>query len=516
MKKNRIAFTIVFILAFDWTGLFAGELEWGDVGAQNRDIRAVLINPYNPALKFCAAKNQVLATMDNGKNWKKVLSVKGENNLINFLSFYPLNNNNLYAATQAGLYYSNNQGNSWQKIFRGKNYLENDCTTLKILPDCLYLGTKAGLFLSRDNGRKWEKASGKLRQARVVSIAAVLKEPNIIYAACVEGIFQSKDAGNSWERIFVAKKSQEAAKEEAEDSQLEEAEKSSELKFLTLDPVNPDYLYLAADSGIYQSQDKGRAWEKLSDYGLLDKEAIYIYISKESRLFILTKSGLFEYLAGRWHELSFGLHFKEIRVITEDNRGNLYLACDSGLFKSQENFNHNALAIIEKNEQYPSIRQVQEAAIKYAEVEPKKIICWRKQAAKRALFPRVSASVNRDAGDLWHWESGSSTKSGDDVLIKGRDSIGWDVTLTWDLAEVIWSDAQTSIDTRSRLMVQLREDVLDEVTKIYYERIRLRREINNLPLEDGVKRAEKSLRLEELSAYLDGLTGGYFSLHNPQ
>ena len=159
----------------------------------------------------------------------------------------------------------------------------------------------------------------------------------------------------------------------------------------------------------------------------------------------------------------------------------------------------------------PEIGEVQEAAIKYAEVEPEKIILWRKQAAKKAFLPKVSTSVNRDTSDLWHWESGSSTKAYDDVLMRGRDTIGWDVTLSWDLGELIWNADQTNIDVRSRLMVELRDDILDEVTKVYFERIRVRAELNNLAIEDKRKRFEKELRLRELTAMLDGLTGGYFS-----
>jgi len=76
---------------------------------------------------------------------------------------------------------------------------------------------------------------------------------------------------------------------------------------------------------------------------------------------------------------------------------------------------------------------------------------------------------------------------------------------------LIWNDDQTNIDVRSKLMVQLRDDILDEVTKLYFERIRLKMEINNLPIEDNKKRCEKELKLQELTASLDALTGGYFS-----
>ncbi|MDD5246833.1 MAG: hypothetical protein PHS09_05540, partial [Candidatus Omnitrophica bacterium] len=70
----------------------------------------------------------------------------------------------------------------------------------------------------------------------------------------------------------------------------------------------------------------------------------------------------------------------------------------------------------------------------------------------------------------------------------------------------------TSIDVRSRLDVQLRQDLLDEATKLYFERIRLRMEIDGFSIEDRKRRGEKELKLREVTANLDALTGGYFLL----
>jgi ABC-type phosphate transport system auxiliary subunit len=60
-------------------------------------------------------------------------------------------------------------------------------------------------------------------------------------------------------------------------------------------------------------------------------------------------------------------------------------------------------------------------------------------------------------------------------------------------------------------MVELREDILDQLNKLYFERLRVKSELDNLALEDRRKRFDKQLKLEELTASLDALTSGYYS-----
>jgi hypothetical protein len=115
--------------------------------------------------------------------------------------------------------------------------------------------------------------------------------------------------------------------------------------------------------------------------------------------------------------------------------------------------------------------------------------------------------------NIWGTYSSNSTPGrhyiGPDDVTK-YDNKNWSVSLTWELGDLIFSDDQTNIDVRSKLMVQLRDEILDEVTKLYFERIRVRAEIDNLSIEDRKKRFEKELKLKELTASLDALTGGYF------
>ena len=60
-------------------------------------------------------------------------------------------------------------------------------------------------------------------------------------------------------------------------------------------------------------------------------------------------------------------------------------------------------------------------------------------------------------------------------------------------------------------MVQLRCDILEDVTRLYFERKKIVLELErSIGRKDKVS-FEKQIRMEELTAYIDALTGGGFS-----
>lgn len=286
----------------------------------------------------------------------------------------------------------------------------------------------------------------------------------------------------------------------------------SDIRHIICGPENAGHVYIACAKGVYKSADSGLNWQLLSDYGLLERDIKFILISPDSVLYAATKSGVFRYLGARWHELPSGLISGGIRQIKLDNRGNLYAACRQGLFRlSAETpagkINNSSVEMYFKDE--PQINKVQEAAIGYADAASEKIKEWRKKAKMKAILPKLTVGLDNSSNSNYEIYTSATTH----YVYEGPDdrSKGWDLTLSWDLSDLIWNSDQTSIDARSRLMVQLRDDVLDEVTKLYFERIRVKIELDNLSIEDRKKRFEKELKLQELTARLDGLTGGYFS-----
>ncbi|MFA5275627.1 MAG: hypothetical protein WC417_01880 [Candidatus Omnitrophota bacterium] len=493
----------------------AEELSWEDISSGNVDFRAILFDSGNPKIILAATKGVVLKSEDEALSYRRVLSIGGDNR-VNLLVQNDKIKNVFYCLTTNGLYLSNNRGNDWRRIFKGRNYLENECTSIVVLPDFICLGTRSGLFLSRDGGRNWQKETGILGKCDIYSLDADLSKAGCIYSACAQGVFRRIYPDGKWERIFVTYLNNETANDREEKPQdYPEEEEGRHVNYVGVDYGSAATVYLATSSGVFKSKDSGTNWEHISDYGLLSGDVKRIIISKQSAIYAITRSGIFIYGNERWQELSLGLTGGEIRTLALDSSNNLYAVCEKGLFKSKtdtpaKNFKEHTTSYFQKE---PSIKEIQQAAINYAEVAPEKIAQWRKKAAVKAMLPQVSAGVDRNTTDLWHWESGSSTKNDDDILRRGDDSIDWDVRLTWDLGELIWNEDQTSIDVRSKLMVQLRGDILDEVNKLYFERIRVKMELDNVTVGDKKKALERELRLQELTASLDGLTGGYFSQH---
>ncbi|MFH1441420.1 MAG: hypothetical protein ABIH18_05225 [Candidatus Omnitrophota bacterium] len=507
-KHTLYCFLAGVFIALGSSNASAGDTNWKNISAEYTGINCVLIAPNNPREIYAGSEKAILKSEDSGGSWRVVLNVKKP---VNYL-VYSAQDNSIYAASGRGLYYSGNQGRNWKLIFKISDYPDNEAVFVLLNCGAIYLGTKNGLLVSEDKGRSWHKYAGKLSESRIFSIACGQKGGENIYIASEDGFFASYNNGQSWEKIFndyIFEENQ----ENQDNNDDAEKETALNINYIITASDNSGVVYLSCKRGIYKSVDCGRQWELLPDFGLLDRYIKFMLVSADSTLYAVTKTGIYKFTATRWQELSLGLASQEIRFLALDGKGNLYTACDRGVFKaieeSSSRVKNKALTFYYKGE--PDISQIQKAAIKYAEVEPEKIQLWRKQAAKKALLPKISASVDRDTSDIWHWESGSSTKASDDALIKGNDSIDWGVTVSWDLGEIIWNNDQTSIDTRSRLMVQLREDVLDEVTKLYFERIRLKMELDNLSIEDRKKRFEKELKIRELTAMLDGMTGGYFS-----
>ena len=516
----KISLLICIFSLFFLPFAFASEA-WQpiNVGINELMLRCIAIDPSNPNTIYVGTEKGIYKSVNGGRYFRSSL-VLSSNEKVNFLAINPTNSKIVLAATQNGLLETKNNGKNWQKIFRGTAELERNMLSLAVnpaKPKLIYLGTTRGLFKSNNAGRSWRKASGLLSHYPVLFIL-IEPEGKNIYASTTEGVFKSSDERENWQKIHASQdRESENNNYDADTDKEIWVNTEQAVKCITISD-DKNKIFLSDSSGVLESQDSGVTWHRLTQTGLLNSKVNFLtFFSKD--LYAATQNGIFKFLTDKniWQAVYRGLTAKQILFLASQDKV-LFAATDKGLFKMDLGMEVKStnLNLVQQNKasnfpNEPSILEVHKAAIEYAEVDPNKIRGWRMAARNRAWFPKLSVGFDRDEDISLHVDTGGTTQA--DFYITGPTDVskGWDISLDWDLGDLIWNSSQTSIDSRSKLMVELRQDVLDQVTKFYFERQRLKKQILLTPPPDQMTKLEQEIRLEELTASIDALTGGYFS-----
>ncbi len=491
-----------------------------DIGRGETGLMAVAVIPGHV---YAASQAAVYESADGGKNWEERFRPPQQVQL-RALAVQGLERPTVLAATSRGLFGSFDGGLTWSKVFSAPGEEASDCTVVSFHPADPHravLGTRRGVFVSADGGRTWREADVPQAARDVVHAAFHPREPARVYLVTADGLWAGDLVSGSWHKRRSVIAAEETGVEQPApvDTSAAGEENGSlhRLSAVAVDPERPAHVYLATSRGMELSEDDGMTWQRLSRTGLESPQMIDLALRHHSPLALYagTVRGVARYepVAERWTLLAQGRAASRVHDLAEAD-GLLWAATDGGLFKFEvppeeleageppspqellSNFSHE-----------PTIAQVREVAIRYAEVHPHKIQAWRRQARLRALVPKFSFSGDTNLTDFRHWDSGANP----DALQKGERDIDWSAGVSWEPADLIWSADQTSIDVRSKLMVELRDDIVDEVTRTYFERRRLQVALLTEPPKDQKTVLDKALRIQELTALIDGLTGGYFS-----
>ncbi|MDH5566952.1 MAG: hypothetical protein OEY15_09830 [Myxococcales bacterium] len=163
----------------------------------------------------------------------------------------------------------------------------------------------------------------------------------------------------------------------------------------------------------------------------------------------------------------------------------------------------------------PPITEVHRAALAYLALEPSRMRALRRGAARRGWLPILSVRLGHDRDTVQRREYDESFLSGatrnlfDESRDQARD-LAVDLTLSWDLGDAAFHPEEIDVSRESRAVIELRDDVLDEVTQLYFERRRTLGQLAALDPE-GADALPLRHRAAELSAGLDAWTGGWFS-----
>ena len=446
-----------------------------------RKIQQVEFASTHPQTCIAASMNSVYQSLPNG-DFRKVFNLKGE--VISHLHIDPLSPEKIYIAADRNAYcICDTQP---RRIFSADE--DEQIHAIISWKDELYLGTSRRLIHAQSTLLDW-KTDITFNETNITTLQS---DGIHLYIICDSGVYRINSAGTC-DKIFSTRKNG--------DDQSHRA-----LRIIS-DKQRPGQLWLGTNKGLYQSNDNGAHWNKCFIRGLGSSAVTYLSPSPNNpdELYLCSAAGLFKYNSSldQAENIHQGIPSSQVHWLGFDLDQHIYLATDLGLFSNApmaQPTHSRPTSLEELLSGEPSIQEVQDAALRYNTVHPQKTGSWRKKVKYRALLPKLSVDYDKTIGS-------SFTQSSHYYATGPFD---WGISLTWDMGDLLWNSYEDDIDNRAKITTQLRMDILDEVNRLYFERLRLKHELTQSD-PSNADYFEKMLRLAEMTASLDGYTGGLYS-----
>jgi photosystem II stability/assembly factor-like uncharacterized protein len=131
---------------------------------------------------------------DNGNNWTTLTTG------VFSIPVYTLavNNSNVFAGTDDGVYRSTNNGNNW--TLSNSGITNTEVSSIALSGTKIFAATSGGVFRSNNNGNSWAKFNNGLSDTVVTSLVFTTNE-NRVFAATASGIFYTTLAGTKWTKL---------------------------------------------------------------------------------------------------------------------------------------------------------------------------------------------------------------------------------------------------------------------------------------------------------------------------
>ncbi len=282
-----------------------------------------LFDPSTPELLYAATDAGVFRSDNAGQSWAAKSEGLGTANL----SALAGGGSVLVAATTgAGIFRSNNGGDSWQAVNEGLG----DLVILSLAIDpmesrIVYAGGSEGaIFKSDDGGGHWTPISAGLAEGFYLAIAVDPKNPNTVYAANASlttpglgRLFKTTNGGTQWSAVGAG----------------------IVPLSLAIDPSNSNILYIGTSNGITRSTDGGQSADPVRLAGA-SISGITIDPGDSKIVYVTTRiQGVFKSLDSgvTWAPASEGFPLAEFLAISADpaKPGRLYAGTNGvGVFRS--------------------------------------------------------------------------------------------------------------------------------------------------------------------------------------
>lgn len=442
----------------------------------------------------------------------------------------------VFACTRNGLFMSYDGGLNWVRTFQGSDWRGRNIYHAAVDPNDdrkVLLATGNGLYISKDGGENYIKATQQGVGGGVINwIFFNPHDSRYVFIGTDYGLLRSSDGGEKFSWVYFTT-----------------FPAARVIRYVDIDPFDKKTGYITTYDGIFKTDNILTAgledWKRVGGLRFtgIQIKRMALDPTRKGHMWLMTNLTLPSPTFKGWHDTGGAFilesidHGKTWKVIysghsygsiqwfdLDPKDPSLLWICWSRVLSrmtkekrdKEEQLSKKQLEKLNQMvyaENMPTVGDLIVAALRYNGVGPKRLFDYRFRSRIRALLPSVQLSYSRAK---LNWPMRFSDGLYPDLpyryLTLANDTYDeWRVMAYWDLSPLVF-DLQTEMFGRiSRLNAEIRTWMYNTLLRLYSEYRRLKLKMITNPPKSTRVRVFYKLRIEELHAYIDFISGGYLT-----
>ncbi len=408
------------------------------------------------------------------------------------------------AATALGLYRVSLDGRV-ESIAPGPGLEANGVARLAVADGVVAVATAAGAFIAAD-AKRWQRLSEELPSGPATAIALAAREHFVECWTAIRGELWRAEIRADADRLAVSTPVR---------VEIPFASGQRPPLDIALD-AGAAAVAVVFDSELVVLEGADAGWKQLRPTLPPGASALRL-VAALDRYWLATDRGLLVAadLRGPWRRVNDASGSDAIFDV-ETAEGALYAATENGISVARLAPDVSPAAEVSQplfDPSEPDIHSVHRAALRYLSLDPARMAALRRGVSQRGWLPIVAVRATSDEGRSRHSDYNESFVSGEMRRFNDRDrdrsrDLELQLSVSWDLGDIAYHPEAIDVSREAREVIELRDDVLDEITQLFYER---RRVLAALAQQaDPPAALELKLRAAQLAAGIDAWTGGWY------
>ncbi len=228
----------------------ASDATWTRSGPEGGEVMALAVHPHDASVVFAGTIDGVYRSSDGGQTWSRKSAGIGSQHVFAII-INPQNPDELFSLAwpARGLFKSDDGGETWTSLPFGEH---RDIRILRYSPTPfkLYVVDEHDLFISADGGETWVGEGIDIAYGQIDDLSVHPIHSQYVAAttsADPHGVAMSEDGGKSWRSCGRPPRG---------------------ANNVTIDPVDPNIVYVSERDVLYRSNDGCRTWDSIEQPGM--------------------------------------------------------------------------------------------------------------------------------------------------------------------------------------------------------------------------------------------------------